>query len=120
MITDAADAVVAALTAEGLNVAVRSGDITAPVVYLQIGAVSDLGATLTGGVVVTFWCFYIPVRGLDNLAADADALDRLYAALAPLGATELVTTRTSVTVNQDTWPCYRADAAVMALTPQEA
>ena len=108
--------IVAALEAAGCRTAVRSGDITPPVFFVELGQSSDLGAPLSGGGVATFWVYYIPVRGLGNTSGDCDAIDALYAALSPLAAAELVTTKTSVTISNDTWPCYRADLAVMALT----
>jgi hypothetical protein len=114
MIADTITAVVDALTAAGLRVAERYGDITPPVCYLQIGTVSTAGGVLAGATVTTLYVYYIPVRGVDNLAGDAGGLDRLFAAVTPLAVADLVATRTSVTVNADTWPCYRADLAVLA------
>jgi hypothetical protein len=119
VIVDALNAVVAALEAEGLRTSLRSGDITPPVCHLQIGQVAENGSVLVGGVVVTFYVHYIPVRGVDNLAGDADALDAVYRALAPMAVTDLVTVKTSVTVYNDTWPCYRSDLAAMALATAE-
>jgi hypothetical protein len=114
VISDAIAAMIEALEAAGLRVAERSGDITPPCCYLHIGSVTDAGGPLAGGVTVTVYVFYIPVRGVDTLIADAQALDALYAALAPLTAAELACTRTSVTVNNDTWPAYRADVAALS------
>ena len=119
MIGDALAAAVAAIEAHGLRVALRSGDITPPVVYIQIGTATDMGGPLEGGRIPTFWAYYIPVRGLDNATGDAAALDALYDALSPITAAEMVVTRTSVTVNNETWPAYRADAAILALDPSE-
>ena len=80
---------VAALEGTGLRVAVRDGDITPPVVYVRIGTVSDAGAPLAGGTLCGFYVYYIPIRGVDNLAGDAEALDALYAALSPLAWADL-------------------------------
>lgn len=121
-VTGALEVLTAALEAAGLRVAVRDGDITPPVVYVRIGAVSDMGAPLAGDTVTTFWVHYIPVRGVDNLTGDADALDRIYAALSPLTSAELAATASSVTAKGEPWPCYRIDAplwADAARTPQE-
>ena len=118
-IRDAAADLVATLEAGGLRTAVRDGDITPPVVYIQIGTVSDAGAVLSGGTVVMFYVYYIPIRGIDNLAGDADALDALYTALTPLAWAELAGTRTSVTIKNETWPCYRLDVALMAAPAPE-
>jgi hypothetical protein len=118
-IREAADDLVAALEAAGLRAAVRDGDITPPVVYLQIGTVSDAGAVLSGGTVVVFYVYYLPIRGIDNLAGDADALDAIYGALEPLAWAELAATRTSVTIKNETWPCYRLDVALMSAPAPE-
>lgn len=115
MIADTVADVVAALEGAGLRVAERAGDITPPVCYLQLGQVTTAGTVLAGGVLSVLYVHYIPVRGLDNLAGDAAALDALFAALAPLAATDLVATRTSVTITNDTWPCYRADLSALAV-----
>jgi hypothetical protein len=115
VISDVIAAAVEALEAAGLRVAERSGDITPPCCYLHIGSVTDNGGPLTGGLVVTLYVFYIPVRGTDTLIGDGQALDALYQALAPLASAEFPTTRTTVTVNQDTWPAYRADLAALTV-----
>jgi hypothetical protein len=115
MIAEAINAAVAALEAEGLRVAVRSGDITPPVCYLQVGLISSAGQPFSGGVTLTLYVYYIPVRGVDNLPSDSDALDRIYAALESLAIADLVTTRTTITVANETWPCYRADLPALAI-----
>lgn len=115
MISDAVAAVVEALEAAGQRVAVRAGDITPPVFYIRIGTVTDAGVTLEGGTVTMFWIHYIPVRGFDNLPGDAAALDAAYDALGPLAMAEIATSATSVTVSNDTWPCYRLDVPVLAV-----
>jgi hypothetical protein len=115
VIADAVAEVVTALMGAGQRVAVRSGDITPPVWYLQLGQTTNASTLLAGGVVVTLYVHYIPVRGLDNLDADSEALDVLYDTLGPLAVLDLVATRTSVTINNDTWPCYRADLAALAV-----
>ena len=48
-------AVGAALSAAGLRLAVRDGDITPPVIYLRIGQVTDSGQVLAGGTVTTMY-----------------------------------------------------------------
>ena len=113
-ITAAVDELVAALESSGVRVAVRDGDITPPVAYVRIGSVSDAGVPLTGGTLTVFYVYYIPVRGVDNLAGDAAALDAIYAALSPLTWAELAATASSVTVKNDTWPCYRLDVSLCA------
>jgi hypothetical protein len=113
-VTGALATLTAALEAAGVRVAIRDGDITPPVAYVRIGAVSDLGAPLDGDTVTTFWVHYIPVRGVDNLAGDADALDRIYAALSPLTTAELATAASSVTAKGEPWPCYRLDVPLWA------
>jgi hypothetical protein len=112
----AVDELVDALEAAGLRVAVRDGDITPPCVYVRIGTVTEAGAPLSGGQVTLFYVYLIPIRGVDNLAGDADALDSVYAALSPLAWAEIVTTATSVTVRNDTWPCYRLDVSLAGLS----
>lgn len=107
---------VAALESTGLRVAVRDGDLTPPVVYVRIGTVSDAGAPLAGGTMTVFYAYYIPIRGVDNLAGDADALDALFAALSPLAWADVAATASSVTVKNDTWPCYRLDVSTAGLS----
>ena len=114
-VTAALADVTAALEASGLRVAIRDGDITPPVVYVRIGTVSDQGAPLAGGTLTQFYLYFIPIRGVDNLAGDAETLDTLYSALSPLAWADLTTTASSVTVKTDTWPCYRLDLSVAAL-----
>lgn len=106
---------VAALEDAGLRVAVRDGDITPPVVYVRIGTVSDLGGPLAGALTTVFYVYYIPIRGVDNLAGDAAALDQIYAALSPITWAELTATASSVTVKNETWPAYRLDVALAAV-----
>jgi hypothetical protein len=113
-IAAAAAELVDALQGAGIRVAVRAGDLTPPVVFVQIGSSTDAGGPLEGATVATFYVYYIPVRGVDNLAGDAEALDTIYTALHPLTWADLVGVRSSVTVANDTWPCYRLDAAVMS------
>ena len=113
-------AVVDALETAGLRVAVRDGDLTPPCVYIKIGTTTDAGVPLTGGVLTTFYVYYVPVRGVDNLAGDAAALDQIYEALTPLTWTALAATASSVTVKNDTWPCYRLDVATVGLSPAAA
>ena len=113
-ITAALADVVAALEASGLRVAVRDGDITPPCVYIRIGTVSDQGAVLAGGTLTQFYVYFIPIRGVDNIGGDAEALDTLYAALSPIAWANLTATASSVTVKNDTWPCYRLDLSVAA------
>jgi hypothetical protein len=105
-----------ALTAAGLRVAVRDGDITPPVVYVRIGTVGQTGIPLSGGQLTLFYLYVIPVRGVDNLAGDADLLDQVYAALEPIAWTEITATATSLTVRNDTWPGYRLDVSVAGLS----
>jgi hypothetical protein len=119
-VTAALAELVTALGAAGLRVAVRDGDITPPVVYIRIGTASDAGGPLTGSPMTVFYVHYIPIRGVENLAGDADALDTIFAALTPLTWTELTATNTSVTVKNDSWPCYRLDAALPGVTAAAA
>jgi hypothetical protein len=119
MIADTVTELVDALEAAGLRVAVRAGDITPPAVFVQVGNVTDAGGILAGGLVATFYVHLIPIRGIDNLAGDAQLLDTLLAVLRPLAVAQLVCTRTTVTINNDTWPCYRADLPALAVDPLE-
>ena len=113
---------VAALEGAGLRVAVRDGDITPPVVYLKLGTATDEGGPLEGSRLAVFYVHYIPIRGIDNLAGDADALDAIYDALGPIAWAALTATATTVTVKNDSWPCYRLDlsTAAMAATFRKA
>jgi hypothetical protein len=120
MIAEALAMVVEALEGEGLRVATRVADVSPPVVYVHLENTEDTGALVAGGLVVTFACRYIPIRGVDNALADAEALDALFRALRPLAMTPLSAPYGSVTLNQETWPCYRADLAALALEPSEA
>jgi hypothetical protein len=120
MIREALTMVAEALAGEGLRVAYRAGDLTPPVVYVRIANTEDAGVMFAGGLVVTFACYYIPIRGVDNAEGDADALDAIFRALRPLAVTALAAPYGSVTINQETWPCYRADLAALALEPSEA
>jgi hypothetical protein len=115
VIAESITAATDALEAQGLRVAVRSGDLTPPCCYVQLGGVTDDGGPLAGGLVSTLWVFWLPVRGVENLPADAAALDSLYAALTPLTMATLTVTRTSLTVSNDTWPGYRADVSLLAV-----
>jgi hypothetical protein len=108
------DEVVAALEAAGVRVATRAGDITPPVVYVQIGTVGETGMPLAGGLVAGLYLYVIPIRGVDNVAADADLLDTVMGAVGPIGVTETTATRTTVTVTGDLWPCYRVDLTAMS------
>jgi hypothetical protein len=103
-----------ALERAGMRTAVRDGDITPPVVYVQIATTGAAGIPMTGGTLTGFWMHYIPVRGVDNIAGEADALDAIRAALTPLAMTELTSIRSSVTVRNDSWPCHRFDATLLA------
>jgi hypothetical protein len=105
--------VVEALESAGLRTAVRAGDITPPVFYIQIGATTGAGVPLAGGVATTLWVFYIPIRGIDNLAGDSTELDAAYFALEPLTIAELTGTRSSLTVGNETYPAYRLDCTVV-------
>jgi hypothetical protein len=82
---------------------------------VQIGGATDTEVVLAGGLVSTFWVYWVPVRGVENLTADAAALDAMFAALSPISAAALTVTRTSLTVSNDTWPAYRADAQILAI-----
>ena len=115
MIAESLIALAVALEGEGLRVAIRSGDLTPPCVYVQIGGATDDGIVLAGGLVSTFWVYWVPIRGVENLTADAAALDAMFAALSPLASSTLTATRTSLTVSNDTWPAYRADAQILAV-----
>jgi hypothetical protein len=109
--------VVDALAAAGLRVAVRDGDITPPVSYIKLGQGTDATITLAGGTSTVLWVYVIPVRGVDNLAGDADLLDIVLAALAPLSAAALTWVSTTLNIRSDTWPCYRFDLTVLETTP---
>ena len=109
----AARELVAALEAAGLRVAVRDGDLTPPVVYIpHLGNTTDAGGPLNSSRLVTFYVYYIPIRGPANLYGDADALDAVYDALTPITWADLTGAWSSVTVGSDTWPCYRLDVAL--------
>lgn len=112
----AAAELIEALESSGLRVAVRDGDITPPCAYIRIGTVSDAGVPLDGATLTLFYVYYIPIRGVDNLPGDAAALDALYTALTPLAWTELTTTSSSVTIKNDSWPCYRLDVSCAGVT----
>lgn len=106
-------ALVDALEGAGIRVAVRSGEITPPVVLIHIGTISDSGVNLGGSATLTtFYAYYIPVRGVDNLMGDAEALDAIYAALDPIVWAPVSAAAASVTVKTDTWPCYRLDVSL--------
>lgn len=111
----ALDEVTAALTAAGLRVAVRDGDITPPVVYIQIGTTGGAGVPLVGGTMTGLYVYYIPIRGVDNLYGEADGLDAIRAALVPLAWADLPSVRSSVTIKNDTWQCHRFDMPVCAV-----
>ena len=114
-LTAALEEITAALEAAGLRTALRAGDITPPVVYVRAGTGTEDGTPLTGTLLHTLYLYYIPVRGVDNLAGDAAAIDAICAAVAPLTWAPLTYTSSSVTVLNDTWPCYRFDVAVAGL-----
>ena len=76
--------VVTALEAAGLRVAQRDGDITPPIVYVGRGTLTDAGAPLAGGRILGAYLYYIPVRGVDNMTGDLEALDTIYDALTPI------------------------------------
>jgi hypothetical protein len=121
-VADTAAAVVAALEAAGLRVAVRAGEITPPVVLVEAGTGSDIAdpLPLEGATITTFWLHYIPIRGVDNLFGDAEALDTILAALSPVAWAPITWSKTSVTVRNDTWPGYRLDVALAGTTAPAA
>lgn len=120
MIADTLAELVAALQAGGVRVAARPGDITPPVVYLEIGTATEAGSLpLAGAMQVTFYAYYIPIRGVDDTGADAAALDLVLPVLRPFALATMTTTKTSVTVNNVTWPCYRTDLPALAVDPVE-
>lgn len=114
-VTAAAAQLVAALEATGLRVAIRDGDITPPVCYIHLGTGSDAGAPLAGTGLSLSYVYYIPIRGIDNLFGDAEAIDTIVAALAPIAWAEITWTWTSTTVKNETWPCYRFDVSLAGL-----
>lgn len=123
-IAAAAAQLVAALEAAGLRVAVRDGDLTPPCVYVpRPGTTSDAGVPLAGGRLAVFYVYYVPIRGVDNLAGDCAALDAIYDAVTPISFAEVAGTFSSVTVKNDSWPCYRLDVSMLgvpaALTRKE-
>ena len=66
--------------------------------------------TLAGDRLTMLYVYLIPVRGVDNLAdCDAERLDAVHQAVAPIAWADVTSTTSSVTVNNDTWPCYRVD-----------
>ena len=105
-----------ALEAAGLRVAVRDGDITPPVVYIEIGTTDTAGVPFVGGTVVVFYVHYIPVRGVDNLEGLTSAIDAINAALIPIAWANITGTRTNVTVKNDSWPCHRFDVSLAGVT----
>jgi hypothetical protein len=118
-VSAAVSAVVAALGAAGQRVAVRGQDVTPPVCLVRIGSTTDAGPPMTGGIATTLWVFYVPIRGIDNLAGDAAALDDIYQALGPMTVAELAATASSVTVANETYACYRLDVTVWGQPDQE-
>ncbi|HEY2303241.1 MAG TPA: hypothetical protein VGH66_15180 [Acidimicrobiales bacterium] len=108
--------VVAVLEAAGLRVAQRDGDITPPVVYIGRGTLTDAGAPLAGGRILGAYLYFIPVRGVDNMAGDLETLDVMYDALSPIAWAPLNATWSSVTVKADTWPCWRIDMSAASVT----
>jgi hypothetical protein len=120
VIREAAAAVVEALAGEGLRVATRAADVSPPCVFVAIANTEDAGATFAGGLLVSMAVSYIPVRGVDNLDGDADGLDAVFRALRPLATRPLSAPRSSLTLSNETWPCYRAEVAALALDTVEA
>ena len=108
-------AVVDALEEAGLRVAQRDGDITPPCVYMGRGTATDVGAPLAGGRLAVFYLYYIPVRGVDNMLGDYQALDSIYDALGPVAYAEVAATWSSVTVKNDSWPAWRIDTTALAV-----
>ncbi|HZZ55697.1 MAG TPA: hypothetical protein VFE26_15600 [Trebonia sp.] len=108
--------VVAVLEAAGVRVAQRDGDITPPVVYIGRGTLTDAGAPLAGGRILGAYLYFIPVRGVDNMAGDLETLDVIYDALSPIAWAPLNATWSSVTVKSDTWPCWRIDMSAASVT----
>jgi hypothetical protein len=103
-------ALTAVLEAAGLRVATRSGDITPPVVLIEaVGTTTDEGGTLIDSHAGVWYVYFIPIRGVSNLAADCDALDAIYTAIAPITVGPTTSVWSSVTVNNDTWPARRFD-----------
>ena len=105
-----------ALVAAGLRVAVRDGDITPPVCYVEVGTTDTAGVPLIGGTIAVFYVHYIPVRGVDNLEALTQAIDAINGALTPIAWANITGTRTSVTVKNDSWPCHRFDVPLAGVT----
>ena len=111
----AVDEVTAALRAAGLRVAERDGDITPPVVYIQINTTGDAGVPLVGGTMSGLYVYFIPIRGIDNLYGEADGLDAIRGALVPLAWADLQSARSSLTIKNDTWQCHRFDMTLCAV-----
>ena len=107
--------IVAALEAAGLRVAVRDGDITPAIVYIGRGTLTDAGAPLAGGRVLGAYLYYIPVRGVDNMVGDLEALDAIYDALSPIAWAPLNATWSSVTVQNVSWPAWRIDMSAASV-----
>jgi hypothetical protein len=98
------------LEAAGLRVATRAGDITPPVVFIETcGTTTDEGGTLVDSYAGVWYVYWIPVRGVSNLAADCEALDTVYPAISPITVAATTSVWSSVTVNNDTWPARRFD-----------
>jgi len=109
--SDALTALTDALRAHGLRVALRPGDLTPPCVLVQLWGPSDTGE-LIDPLTTTFVTYAIPLRGTDDTPADCALMDTVIAALSPVTLDAVTFTRTTVTVTDTSWPCYRADAVV--------
>lgn len=108
---DALPALTDALRAAGCRVALRAADLTPPCVLVQLWGTSDAGELIDPRT-ATFVIFYVPLRATDDAAGDCAALDTITDALSALTVEALSFTRSTVTVTDTSWPCYRAEAVV--------
>jgi hypothetical protein len=105
-------ALLEALEAQGLRVAARGQDVAPPCVYVERYETASGDVALIGGVRSTFAVHWIPVRGTDDPAAEDAAMDAVLAAVVPLAVDTVQLPRSSVTIGDQSWPCFRGLVAI--------
>ena len=103
---DARAALLGALEGQGLRVAARGQDLAPPCVYVERRAAASGDVALVGGARSTFAVHWIPVRGVDDPAAEDAALWSILCAVEPLAVDTVDLQRSSVTIGDQSWPCW--------------
>ena len=105
-VAEHAAALAAALAGQGLRVAQRAADVAPPCVYVTVRGAASADVLLAGGDRGIFGVHWIPVRGTDDRPGLYDALHKILAATYPLAVETVDLEEASVTVGDQSWPCW--------------